>query len=367
MKSIIKNGHLLILLLIAGLNGSAQKAPAPIIIEPRLHIGMNIPFYKALDYLVEDDIYAFDLNISFPTYGKDYWEKLYRYPRPGMGYSFWSLGNNDVFGKAHAIFGYINVPIYKKTEKFSVNYQVSLGGAYITKPFDKDNNPLNRAIGSHGNIYVRLGIDSKIRLFTGCELVVEAGITHFSNGKTCSPNYGINAGSFSFGLNYLFNYDGAIFSDPGNPEINKRFIQSVIYSAGSKVYDNLLGKKYFTTSVSYNIERFINHKMRIGLGGDFFYDGSIKEALASDDGVTEDEFVKLIRVGMHASYAIQYKKVILGVQLGHYLYSKCVILTSFYNKISVQYLFYDHLLGSVAVKSHLGKADCLEYGIGYYW
>ena len=36
-------------------------------------------------------------------------------------------------------------------------------------------------------------------------MVLEAGATHFSNGKIRSPNYGINAGTFSLGVNYRFN------------------------------------------------------------------------------------------------------------------------------------------------------------------
>jgi hypothetical protein len=56
-----------------------------------------------------------------------------------------------------------------------------------------------------------------------------------------------------------------------------------------------------------------------------------------------------------------------GIQIGHYLYSQYTVLTKVYSKISVQYLITEHLLGSVAIKSHMGKADCLEWGVGYYW
>ena len=363
----MKNGLLIFILSLTGLAGKAQLVLRPIIIEPKIHTGMILPFYEALNYLIQDDIYGFDLSVSFPTYGKDYWEKLYRYPRPGVGYSYWSLGNNEVLGKAYALYSYINIPFFKRTEKFSFNYQVSFGGAYLSKKFDIYENHLNRAIGSHTNVYIRMGIDAKIRLFPRCELVIEAGSTHFSNGKTRSPNYGINAGSFSLGLNYLFSKNSITIQEPEIPGIGKRYVQSVIYSAGSKVYDNLSGKRYFISSVSYNLDRFINHKRKIGLGADFFYDGSISEALAREDGTLEKDFVKLIRFGLHTSYAIRYKQLMMGIQIGYYLYSKYTVLTTVYNRISVQYMLTRNMIGSIAVKSHMGKADCLEYGIGYYW
>ncbi len=367
MNKIVKKRLLLLLFLSAGLAAKAQLVKRPVIIETKVHTGMILPFYKALNYLIQDDIYGFDLSLSFPAYGNDYWEKLYHYPRQGVGYSYWSLGNNKVLGKAYALYSYINIPVFKKPEKFFFNYQISFGGAYLSKKFDKYDNPLNRAIGSHLNVYIRLGLDGKIKLSPRCELVAEAGATHFSNGKTRSPNYGVNAGSFSLGLNYMFQNDGITLQDPEIPEIIKRNVQSVVFSAGSKVYDNLLGKRYLLSSVSYNLERFTDHKRKIGLGADFFYDGSISEALATEDGTPERDFSKLIRFGLHASYAVRYKQLMMGIQLGHYIYSKYTVLTPVYSRISVQYLLTENIFGNISIKSHMGKADCLEWGIGYCW
>ncbi len=358
---------LIIILLLTGLTANAQLVKKPVIIEAKIHTGMILPFYKALNYLIQDDIYGFDLSVNFPTYGSDYWEKLYRYPRQGVGYSYWSLGNNEVLGKAYALYSFINIPVIKEPEKFSFNYQVSFGGAYLSKKFDKYDNPLNRAIGSHANIYVRLGIDGKIMLFSGCELVVEAGAIHFSNGKTRSPNYGVNAGSFSLGLNYLFKNKGIIMQDPEIPEAVKRNVQSVIFSAGSKVYDNLLGHKYLLSSVSYNLERVTDLRRKVGLGADLSYDGSIKEALATEAGTPEKDFSKLIRFGLHGTYTIRYKQLMMGIQLGHYIYSKYTVLTPVYSRISVQYLLSEKVFGNISIKSNMGKADCLEWGIGYCW
>jgi hypothetical protein len=363
----VKNCLLIFLIILTGLSGKAQLAKNPVIIETKIHSGIAIPLFPAITYLFQDNIYAFDICASFPTYGNDYWEKLYNYPRSGIGYSYWSLGNDEVIGKAHVIYGFLNIPVVKRSGKFSLNYQISLGGAYFPKVFDVHENPFNRAIGSHTNIYARFGLDGKFKLSPSCEIVLEAGTTHFSNGKTKSPNYGINVGSVSVGLNYLFGKNDNKIHEPEAPVTGKKFVQTVLFSAGSKVYDNLLGKRYLTSSVSYNVERLINHKKKIGLGADFFYDSSIREALAAEDGTPEKDFSKLIRVGLHGSYTVQYKKLIAGIQIGNYLYSKYTILTRVYSRLSVQYKLPKNLIASVSVKSHRGKADCLEWGIGYCW
>jgi hypothetical protein len=363
----VKKTLLILIFTLIITQGKAQLLKKPVIFETRLHTGMNFPFYGALNYLVKDNIYAFDLALSFPTFGEDYWEKLYRYPRTGIGCSYWSLGNDDVFGRAYALYTYINIPFFKPTEKLAFNYQVSLGGAFLPKIFDVSDNPLNRAIGSHTNIYIRLGIDGKIKIFPRCEMVIEAGAMHCSNGKTKSPNYGINAGTFSLGFNYLLYNNPPAINAPKTPEVGKKYAQSVVYSAGSKVYDNLLGTRYFVSSVTYNFERYLSIRRRIGLGADLFYDGSINEALSSSEGVLTKDFTNLIKFGIHGSYGIRYKKLKTGIQVGYYLYSKYTDLTNIYSRISIQYLMTKNIFGSIGIKTHFGKADFLEWGIGYTW
>jgi hypothetical protein len=362
----VRNSLLLLFILVTSLAGEAQTFKRPVSIGTSIHSGMSLPFYDALNYLNKDDVYALDISVSLPAYGRDFWEKLYSYPWSGFGGSYWSLGNDEVLGKAYAIYAFINIPVFRQTNRFSINYQGSVGGAYLTKKFDVYTNHLNRAIGSHINLYIRLGINSRIRLYKNCDLDIGLGITHFSNGKTKSPNYGINAGTLSLGLNYLFNNMNVI-KEPEIPVLQKKYIHSVIYSAGVKVYDNLYGKRYFISSLSYNLEYQLSHKRKIGLGADFFYDGSIREALANENGTPDKKFSDLLRFGLHASYAIRYKQVVMGFQPGYYIYSKYTDLTLLYSRIFLQYLLTDHMISTVAIKSHFAKADYIEWGIGYRW
>lgn len=359
--------RLIIFLSIISLSIDAQSVKARFILEPKFNTGMNLPLYGALDYLVEDNIYSFDISLSFPTYGDDYWEKLYNYPRTGIGFSISSLGNKEILGNAFSLFKFISIPLLKKDRKLSLDYIASVGCAYLPDPFDIDHNHLNRAIGSHINLFMRMGLDFRFFVFPRSEIIIGTAFTHFSNGKTKSPNYGLNIGSVSLGINYLFNDKGSIHKDPEIPSPGKKYDQSIILSGGFKVYDNLVDIKYFTSSVVYNIERHLSNVHKTGLGADFLYDASIREALASPDGIPEEEFVKHIRFGLHASYSAQYKRTLFGFQIGYYLYSEYPVNVDIYNKLSLQYLLTNNILGSMAVRSHMGKADCLEFGIGYTW
>ena len=336
------------------------------IIEPRLHYGLVIPFYDAIKYLVHDNARGFELLVSFPTYGKDYWERLYKYPRAGAGYSCWDLGNKEVFGTAHALFGFFNAPVLKLNDKMKVNYQISFGASYITKPFDIDKNYLNRAIGSHGNVYFRIGIDFRYQIFPRAELTCESGFSHFSSGKFKSPNYGLNALTGSLGMNYLFGEVKKEKMQPEIPSLIDRVQHSIVYSAGIKVYDNLYGYRYFISSLSYNLDWAWRHKRKLGIGADLFYDASIAEALAID-GVNNHNEANFVRFGIHGSYGILYRKLIMRIQLGHYLYSKYTDLSLVYSRLALQYFLTDHLMLNVSLKSHMAKADFIEWGVGYYW
>lgn len=363
----MKGRLLIILVILTEITCNSQIVNRPFIIESRLHAGINLPFYKALDYLIEDDLFAGDLMIRLPATGKDHWEKLYHYPSTGFGYSWWSLGNREVLGSAHAFYGFMSVPLNRESASFRINIQTSAGYAYIPKKFDLQTNHLNRAIGSSSNIYIRLGFDIRKKITPGSEIILEAGTSHFSNGKTHSPNYGINTGSFSVGLNCFFNREGYILQDPAVPEKDKRLIQTIFLSAGRKVYDNLLDTRYLSSTLSYDIGRFVTKAALVGVGADAFYDGSISEGLAESEGKQVEGFTSLMRIGIHGSYALRYKRAQAGLQAGWYLYSKYRVLTNLYTRLSIQYSITNNICTSVIIRSHFGKADALEYGLGYTW
>ncbi|HEX2920703.1 MAG TPA: acyloxyacyl hydrolase [Bacteroidales bacterium] len=362
----MKKTFLYIIIIFLCREAFAQKLSKTVVLEARIHTGLNIPFYEALDYIINDDVSAFDISISFPTDGSDMWEKIYRQPRTGFGYSHWELGNTEILGNAHALYCFIGIPVLR-SGRFALNFQPSAGGALLTRNFDISNNYLNRAIGSPVNVFIRLGISGNFRISHRSEIILESGLTHFSNGKTRSPNYGINAGTISVGMNYSINYTSPGKPPVDYPENEKKYFNTLLISAGPKVYDNLKEQKYLSGTITYNIEKEVNSWGKAGLGIFTSYDGSIREGLKEEKNDENAAFSRMIRIGAHASYSCRYKRVITGLQIGHYVYSKYKVLTNIYNRVYLQYKINPNLLGSVSIKSHWGKADCFEYGIGYTW
>ena len=108
---------------------------------------------------------------------------------PGFSISmqYHSLGDRKIYGDAISIapsytFFLRQLPIYLRLD---------CGFAYLSKQFDENNNPENRAIGSRINnvTKLRIGYNAHHRDWTyGFYL----GLTHYSNLSTIEPNLGLN-------------------------------------------------------------------------------------------------------------------------------------------------------------------------------
>ena len=55
------------------------------------------------------------------------------------------------------------------------------------------------------------------------------------------------------------------------------------------------------------------------------------------------------------------------MNIGHYLYSRYTDLSLIYTRLGLIYRINSHLLANVSLKSHMAKADFIEWGIGYTW
>ena len=168
-----------------------------------VHYGFIYPHHSSITYSLESRISSFELNLTTDTYGRGSWDELYRYPRMGVGYLYSGLGNDEVFGKAHALFLFMDIPFSSKLKKFTSSYRISYGVAYLTKQFDVVENPLNMAISSAFNMYANFRYTGRFKINERNEVEVGFGLSHFSNGKLATPNLGINCVKVNLG--YLFN------------------------------------------------------------------------------------------------------------------------------------------------------------------
>jgi hypothetical protein len=94
------------------------------------------------------------------------------------------------------------------------------------------------------------------------------------------------------------------------------------------------------------------------------YDPSLSNEIANAPTYIFDHSEPQVQVSMYGGYEHVAGRISIPVQLGVYLYNRYVI-SQLYQLIGLRYRFAEKWVASVQLKAHFGKADYIQYGIGY--
>ncbi len=355
----------ILFIIITSLCAKAEEKPktkSHFNIESRFHYGFIWPHHKSIRYLQRGHVPAFDFRLSKTMY-KQNWAKLYRQPELGIGYYHNNLQWKEVLGNIDALYSFIKIPIIKNP-KFKINYSFSLGSAHISKYFNIENNYYNIAIGSRINVYVNFALEAEIQLRKNLKLLLGADLSHVSNGAVRKPNLGFNLPAINCGFKYTVN--PKTFEDYSTKlqNYNKNiFNVFVIGSLGWKEINPPGGNQYLTSTTWIDAGYMFTKKKRIGIGLDIFYDGSIAKRI--EKGNTDEKINQNnLRQGAHISYDLIFGKVFFTVQAGYYFLVDWNDDPNLYNRLGLRYQ-HNNFIYNVSLKTHLGRADYIEWGIGY--
>lgn len=131
-----------------------------------------------------------ELGVRFQTLGRRDWQVWQRYPALGVSATHFQLGEGS-HERAFGLLPWLNVPILR-TAWFSAHFRIATGLAWVVRPYDWWDNPGQNAIGSHWNNITQFRLAGEARLNGHARLLLGGSFTHFSNGGTALPNYGIN-------------------------------------------------------------------------------------------------------------------------------------------------------------------------------
>lgn len=365
MDKIMNRRTILLVLFISSLTRyeffvSAQKTEhGNLFLESKFQYGFIWQHKPTLKEIIGGNVKVFDISVGKQTYGKKYWEQLYRYPSYGFGYYFVNLGNPEELGRANALFAYVDIPILRK-KKHLLSYRISGGLAYL--------NQGNIAIGSPLNLYFDATISYHYRLSKHLDLINGFGATHFSNGAVKMPNLGINLFSYRLGLQYRLKIPVREFIKHELPEIEKKNSISTFMATGIKEKRPEGGVSYSVVTFSIDYLRLINLKHKVGFGIDAFYDESLFETMNMDSNLslsTSD----IMRYGMHVAFEAEFSKIMLVIHFGTYIHAKYKEDGSIYQKVGIRYLISKNFYANISLKTSQGVADYTEFGFGYriYW
>lgn len=171
-------------------------------VEPSFHVGKIVKHSPKLLFDVTGVSTGMDLNFTFKKTGKKHWAQELNYPVIGLDLVYYHLGDKDLFGQAFGIAPNLSLRIYK-SKRLEGFFQIGWGVAYVTKKFDPIDNPTGNALGSNINSLNIFKFLLDHQLTKNWKIRGGFSFTHYSNGATQLPNFGINIPALTVGA--IFN------------------------------------------------------------------------------------------------------------------------------------------------------------------
>lgn len=322
--------------------------------------GFIIKQNESVAHLAVSHPQVMSVYVNKHTFGKKYCEQLYYYPDTGFSLSYFNYFN-PVLGKSVALSTYIAIPVTRLNHS-EVSFKIGTGLAYHTRPHHPTYNNSNTAIGTP----LSFSLLGSLRYVRQISDVWESGLslslTHFSNGAFSKPNAGINVPTIDVEVSRKIKPTS---SEKVNWANQSKKFEGIYYflgvSSGLKELD--YGEDKFSfLNMHFQASRRFNAISAIHLGLDAFFDNALKAFIEKEVKDTKPDYR---RAGLVAGHEFFYDRLSLVTQLGIYIYRPFKgFSSSVYQRYGLRYTWTDHLITYANLKTHGGRADFVEWGLG---
>ena len=338
--------------------------------------------------IIQNYYVGLDFRVGWQTddFNRDVFDDLFRYPQYGFGYYMGNmnriiLGDDEQsgFGKPAALYAFFASPMVR-LNRFSVNYDISLGFSYNFNAYDPQLRPYNILVGSKGNAYINLRFSTEYALRGYSTLGLGFSFQHFSNGSYQKPNKGMNliSGTLSYQVGLYKNREKSYKRFPIEP-FQPAWEWQFFWANGVRMIDTDFdisqpdkGEQWYCTTISSAALLQTSHRRKFGLGLDLFYfdwGRYVVKYRAEENGLAVNTRLRNnLALGTYLAHEVGYKKVWLITHLGFYPISRVGDEPKhpwIYERIGLKYQITQRFTLGVSIKAHLAKADYTEWSIGY--
>lgn len=315
---------------------------------------------EKMAHLTDQRPVGIELEIGSKKTGKEEWHIKHKHPTIAYSLLYIRMDQNKPLGDAVSL-----MISYQKqflsTGKTYLTYKLGLGPAYIEKRFNSISNPANHAISSRLNYTLSGNISFVWEIHPAFSINAGAGLIHFSNGAMKVPNLGLNLPCLNVGIGFKPGNNEEIHEYQSAGEHKKATESIAILAGGFKQISPIGGPSYYASSFSYYINRVITHRSAINAGTDLFLDPSVKSKLENIGQKNRKAYYFKSGITIGHEYIINKASVV--TQLGYYLFNP-VHGQKFYQRAQLKYQIEKSTFLSVSLKTHLGQAEYVEWGIG---
>lgn len=327
--------------------------------------------YKHTDYitqLITGHPEGVVISFNKKTFGSREWEQAFNYPDYGFSFQYQDF-KNEYLGEALALAVHYNFYFLNR----NLQFRISTGIGLATNPYDKVDNFKNNAFGSRLMSSELFMLNYRKENLVG-RFGLQGGLifTHFSNGRIKSPNSGINTYAANIGINYNLGSERPQYlRNDSIPHKTYRepFRYSLFFRSGvSESQITGSGQKPFY-HLSLAIDKRLGRKSALQLGTDVFFSMYLKEfirysSIAYPDRPYLDPETDYKRIGVFAGHELFINRLSIETQLGFYVYKPFKYESDMYQRVGAKYYFNKNLFSGVALKTHGGRAEAIEFGVG---
>jgi len=351
---------------------------------------------ESLQKYFEQGFYGFSVRFGTQSTGRKEWQRLHNYPQYGIGVSFFDLGNtliDSLLGKPGSLYFFFGAPIARFGD-FRFNTDLELGISHDFKPYDVETNEFQYLIGASNNLHFNLSFQLYWEVSQRMDVGLGLSMWHFSNGRSFTPQRGINLIALNLSTAYHFNpiknYTKLVDPDY-QPPIRPEFIKAekspfkghhefilmesvgtvqaepgefkdqygVIDSTGAE------GPRYFTNSLTAEYAYQFARKIKAIGGLDLFYDGSLEQSydnILPHNVSTNQKMFYGWHIGIH--YLIE--RFAFIANYGRYIYKPFEKRGNYFFRAGGRIGLTDNLDVHICLKTRNGGiADWIEWGMAY--
>ncbi|GEM54999.1 deacylase [Flavobacterium branchiophilum] len=329
--------------------------------------GNTLAHSPDLKHLITHHPQGLMVSLSKKTFGEKEWQQAYNYPDYGA-YFLYQDFKNPILGHNYALGLHYQFYFWKR----QLLFKVAQGIAYASNPYNKEFNNKNGAFGS------RILANSNFAfMFKKDRLIDDFGIqagfifTHYSNGRTQSPNSGINTFNLNIGIHYDFDKNPVFQKDSirSSKQYAEPLKYNIIIRTGVNESPIVNSGQYPFFHCGFYVDKRINRKNIFQLGTEVFFTPSYKDFIKYQSvaypRLQLDPTTDYKRIGIFIGHELVINKIALEGQLGYYVYQPFKYNIPIYDRLSIKYYTTPHIFIGAGVKTHGFLAEALELAIGY--
>jgi len=333
-------------------------------IEVNLMSGNVLPHTPDM-YHLQSHPDALMLSFSRQTHGTKEWHSAYNFPDYG-GYFLYQNFNLAALGEAYALGMHYNFYFLNR----NVQLKLSQGFAYVTNPYDKVENSKNKAFGTSILDNTNIGLTyQKSNIYKGFGLNAGIMFCHYSNGRTKSPNSGINTYLLNLGVNYDF--DGK--SQNKDSIVDKKLFRerikyNIVFRSGVNESPVINSGQHPFYHIGFYADKRFGRKSALQFGTELFLTESFKDYIKFKANAYPDLQIDpntdYKRVGLFVGHELFVNRFSIEAQLGYYIYDPFKNEISIYDRVGMKYYISKKVFAGFTIKTHLFLAEALEFGVG---